>query len=64
MKGVQEKEPVIGERDRQKNPSLANTVWLSSASLVMSDSDPRDGFVYLLLTPVMDSFNVCPSTRQ
>ena len=28
-----------------QNPSLAITVWHHSASLVMPDSDPRDGFL-------------------
>ena len=43
MKILQEKEYIMGVRVRQKNPSLLITVWHHSASLVMPDSDPRDG---------------------
>ena len=52
MKGVQEKESIMGVRGRQKNPSLAITVWHHPARLVMPNSDPRDGFFYLPLTPM------------
>ena len=38
MKGVQEKDSITGVRGRQKNPSLAITVWHHSASLVMPDA--------------------------
>ena len=41
MKGLQEKESILGVRGRQKNPSLAITVWHHSAILIMPDSDPR-----------------------
>ena len=44
MKDVQEK----------KIPFLAITVWHHEASLVMPDSDSRDGFFYLALTPMID----------
>ena len=43
MKGVQEKESIIDVRVRQKNPSLAITVWHHSANPVMPESDPPDG---------------------
>ena len=55
MKDVQEKESIMGVRGRLKNPSLAITVWHHSASLVMPDSDPRDGFLYLLT--MIDLYN-------
>ena len=42
----------------RKNPSFAITVWLHSASLVMPDSEPRDGFFYLALTPMIDPNNL------
>ena len=42
----------------EKNPSLGITVWHHSASLVMSDSNPRDRFFYLPLTPMIDSYNM------
>ena len=44
MKGVQEKESIMGVRGRQKNLSLPITVWHHSASLLMPDSDPRIDF--------------------
>ena len=50
-KGVQEKESIMGAKPRQKNPSLVVTVWHHSASL---DSDPREGYFYLHLTPMID----------
>ena len=56
MKGMQEKESIMGVRGRQNNPSLGNTVWHHSASLVMPDSNPRDGFFCLPLTPMIDSY--------
>ena len=43
MKGMQEKESIMGVRGRQKNLSQGIT-------------DPRDGFFYLSLTPLMDSY--------
>ena len=58
MKGVQKKkELIVGVRGRQKNPSLANTVRHHSASLVMPDSDPRNGIFYLPLTPMIRPYN-------
>ena len=56
MKGVQGKESTMGVRGKQKNPSLAVTVWHHSASLVMPDSDARNGFFYIPLTPMIDSY--------
>ena len=50
------KESIMGVRVRQKNPSHAITVWHHSASLVMPDSDPWDGFFYLLLIPMIDPY--------
>ena len=46
--------PLLLMRGRQKNPSLATTVWHHSASLEMPDSDPRDRLVYLPLTSMID----------
>ena len=43
-------------RGRQKNLSLGITVWHHSTSLMMLDSDPQDGFFYLPLTPMIDSY--------
>ena len=57
MKGVQEKEVIMGVRGTYKNPSFAITVWHHSARLVMPDSDPPDGVFYLPDTPVIDSYN-------
>ena len=59
MKGMQEKESVMGVRGRYKNPSLASTVWYHSASLVMPDSDPWDILFYLPLTPMIDPYILC-----
>ena len=56
MKSVQENESIMGVRDRWKNPSLAITVWHHMTSLVMPDSDPRDGCFYLPLTPMIDPY--------
>ena len=39
-----------------RNTSIEITVWHHSASLVMPNSDPRDGFFCLPLIPVIDSF--------
>ena len=44
------KEPTIRVRVGQKNPSLGITVCHRSASLVMPNDDPRDGFFYQTLT--------------
>ena len=46
MKGAQEKESIMGMSGRQKNPSLK------------PDSDPRDGFFYLPLTPMIDRYSL------
>ena len=56
MKGVQEKYSIMGERGRQKNPSLTITVLHHSASLGLPNSDPRDGFFYLPLSPMIGPF--------
>ena len=56
MKRVQDKEPIMCVRGRQNIPSLAIIVWHHSASLLMPDSDPRDGFFYLPLTPMLDPY--------
>ena len=55
---MQEKESIMAVRGRQKNPSLAITVWHHPTSLVMPDSDPWDGFFYLPLTPMIDPYNL------
>ena len=39
-----------------ENLSLGITVWHQSASLVMPDSNPRDGFFHLPLIPMIDSY--------
>ena len=54
MKGMQEKESIMGVRDRQRSPFLGITVWHHSASLVMPDN--RDGFLNLPHTPMIDSY--------
>ena len=66
MKGMQVKECIIGVRGRKKYPSLGITVWHNSASLVIPDSDPRDGFFYLPLIPTIDSYIliVCSSSLR
>ena len=58
MKGVQEKESIMGMRDKQKYPSLGITVWHHSASPVLPDSNSLDGFFYLLLTIMTYSYNL------
>ena len=57
MKGVQEKESIMGVRGRQKKFSLAITVWHYLASPVMPDSDSRDGFFYLPFTSIIVPYN-------
>ena len=42
----------------EKNPSLGITVCHHSASLVMPNGDPRDGFFYPTLTLMIDSYNL------
>ena len=49
---MQEKEYIMGVRGRKENPSLRITV-----SLVMPENDPRDGFTYLPLTPMIDPYS-------
>ena len=44
--GEQEKESTFRVRVGQKNPSLGITVCQHSASLVMPNGDPREGFCY------------------
>ena len=44
--------------DGIENPSLAITVCHHSASLVMPNGDPRDGFFYPTLTLMMDSYSI------
>ena len=53
IKGVQEKEFIMGVWGRQKNLSLMIRVWHHLASLMMLDSNPRDWFFYLPLTPMI-----------
>ena len=55
MKGVQEKEFIMGATDRQKNLSLAITVWHHEASLVMPDCD-REGRIFLFTPHTHDRF--------
>ena len=56
MKGMQEKESIMGVRDKQKNPSLGIKVWHHSASLVMPGSNPRHGFYFLSTPNTHDSY--------
>ena len=49
MKGGQENESIMGVRGRQKNPSLAIN---------------RDGFFYLLLTPMIDPYTPTIHTQS
>ena len=55
--GEQEKEYIIRVRVGWKNPSLGITVCHHSASLVMPNGDPRDGFFYPTRTFMIDSYN-------
>ena len=43
-----------------KNSSLGITVCHHLASLVMTNSDPLDGFFYPTLTRIVDSFSCSP----
>ena len=52
----QEKESIIRVRVGQKNPSLGITICHHSASLVMPNGDPRDGFFYPTLTLMIDFY--------
>ena len=52
--GDQEKASIICVRMRE-NPSLVITVCHHSASLVMPNGDPRDGYFYPILKLMMDS---------
>ena len=66
ISGKQEKESIIRVRVGYINPSLKITVCHHSASLVMSNGDPRDGFFYPTLTLMIYSYivvahNVCRS---
>ena len=54
MKGVQEKESIVGVRGRQKQP-IPRDHSLASL-LVMPDSDSRDGFFYPPLKQMIDPF--------
>ena len=45
-----------GCEGQTENPSLGITVWHHSASLVMPDSNPQDGYFYLHLAPMIDSY--------
>ena len=56
--GEQEKESNIRVRVGKKNLSLVITVCHHSASLVMPNGDPRDGFLYPTFTLMMDSYNL------
>ena len=58
MEGMQEKESIMGVRDRQKNLSLGILVWRHLASLLMPGSNPLDGFFYRTLTPMVDTCNL------
>ena len=56
MKGVQEKDSIIGVRAKQKTLSLAIKVRHHSASHVMPDDGPCDGFFYLPIIPMIDHY--------
>ena len=57
--GEQEKESIIRMRVGQKNLSLGIPVCHHSASLVMPNGDPGDGFFYPTLTLMIDSYILC-----
>ena len=56
MKGMQEKESIMGVRDREKNLSLWITVWHHLASLVMPNNDLCDEIFSLPLIPTIHSY--------
>ena len=56
--GEQDKESIIRVRVGWKNPSLGMTVCHHSASLVLRNGDPLDGFFYPTLTLMIDSYNL------
>ena len=51
-KGMQEKESNMSVRCGKKIPSLASLFGITLQSLVMPNSDPRDGIFYPHLTPM------------
>ena len=56
LNGKQEKESIIRVRMGLNNQSLVVTACHHSASLVMPNGDPRDGFFDPTLTLMMDSY--------
>ena len=52
MKGVQEKESIMGVRGRQKKIRPSR----SQSGITRTDSDPRDGFFCLSLKQVIDPY--------
>ena len=54
--GELEKESITGCEDRIENLSGRITVCHHSASLVMPNGDPWDGFFYLTLTLMIDAY--------
>ena len=59
---VSKKKNPLFVRVEYKNLSLVITVCHHSASLVMPNSDPRDGFFYPTLAGVIDSYITSQST--
>ena len=57
LNGEQEKESIIHVRVEMKNPSLVIIICHHSASLVMPNGHPRDGFFYPTFILMMDSYN-------
>ena len=60
MEGMKEKRIYHGVRDRWKNLSLRITVLHHAASLMVPDSHTWDGFYYLPLTTMIDSYKRQP----
>ena len=54
--GEQEIKSIFCVRTGKKNLSLTTTVSHHLASLMMPNSDPRDGFYYPILTRMIDSY--------
>ena len=57
-KGIQEKKSIMGVRGRVKNPFLGITVRHQSASIVVPNSYPRNGFFSVHLALMKDSYNL------
>ena len=58
MKG--KKKNLLRVRGVDRKIHLSESQWHHSASLKMPDSDPRDRFFYLSLTPMIESNGIYP----